>query len=391
MRFALLADKVFTPHGIKYDHAVIVEHDKIVDICNHVPDNCNTVYNLKDQSLVAGFVDIHIHGRAGSDVMDATHEALKTISYALPETGVIAWCGTTVTAPMDDILNALSCVKEFIRNPDAPKGAELVGSFLEGPYFTEKFRGSHPTSFLKAATVNELEVMDAAADGTLLRVALAPEYDGSLEIIDWLVENKIKVSVAHTSATFDQVTQAHKHGADCGVHLFNGMLGLHHREAGCTGAVLYHDMLAELIADCVHVHPVMMNLAYRMKGYQKIALITDCMRAGGMPDGDYVLGAQTIKVNAGKAMTDDGSLAGSTCSLDQAVRNMIREAGVPEWEAMQMASIVPATYLGIDDRLGSIEIGKEASFAILDKDFNVTMTMIKGSWAYDSKTIKEVS
>lgn len=383
MRVALLADKVFTPEGIQRDTAVIVNGDKIEAVTQAIPTDCEVI-RLEGKSLMAGFVDIHIHGRGGCDVMDATPEALQTICDALPQTGVVAWCGTTVTAPWQDIKNALLGVKTFI-DSTPNSGAELVGSFLEGPYFTEKFRGSHPTSFLKAATIEELEQLKAVAGDTLLRVALAPEYEGSMDVIDWLVARGVKVSVAHTSATFDQVTEAHQHGADCGVHLFNGMLGLHHREPGCTGAVLYHDMLAELIADGVHVNPVMMNLAYRMKGHEKIALITDCMRAGGMPDGDYVLGAQTVTVTDGNAFTKDGSLAGSTCSLDQALRNMVFKAGIPVWEAVQMSTAVPAKYLGLQDRLGSIADGFDASLVVMDDQLNVHGTLVKGQWAFRSQ------
>lgn len=381
MRFALLADKVFTPEGVQHDAAVIINGDKIEAVTASLPTDCE-VFRLEGQALMAGFVDIHIHGRAGCDVMDATPEALQTICSSLPQTGVVAWCGTTVTAPWQEIQAALSEVKNFIQ-AGTSKGAELVGSFLEGPYFTEKFRGSHPTRFLKAATLDELEQLKEAAGDTLMRVALAPEYEGSMDVIDWLVSRGIKVSVAHTSATFDQVTEAHQHGADCGVHLFNGMLGLHHREPGCTGAVLYHDMLAELIADGVHVNPVMMNLAYRMKGHEKIALITDCMRAGGMPDGDYVLGAQTVTVTNGNAFTKDGSLAGSTCSLDQALRNMVFKAEVPVWKAVQMTTSVPAKYLGLQDRLGSIAEGFDASLVVMDDQLNVQRTLIKGQWAFE--------
>ncbi|EJL6535457.1 N-acetylglucosamine-6-phosphate deacetylase [Vibrio cholerae] len=383
MRFALLADKVFTPNGVERDTAVIVNGDKIEAVTRHIPSDCESL-RLEGQSLMAGFVDIHIHGRGGCDVMDATPEALQTISDALPETGVVAWCGTTVTAPMDEIHAALSGVKRFIEQGQS-SGAELVGSFLEGPYFTEPFRGSHPTRFLKAATLDELEQLSACAGDTLLRVALAPEYDGSMAVIDWLVARGIKVSVAHTSATFEQVTEAHQHGADCGVHLFNGMLGLHHREPGCAGAVLYHDMLAEIIPDGVHVNPVMMNLAYRMKGHEKMALITDCMRAGGMPDGDYVLGAQTVTVTDGNAMTADGSLAGSTCSLDKALRTMVFEAKIPLWEAVQMSTAVPARYLGLGQRLGSIAAGFDASLVVMDDQLHVHRTLIKGQWAFDTQ------
>ncbi|WP_439793425.1 N-acetylglucosamine-6-phosphate deacetylase [Photobacterium leiognathi] len=378
MRFALHPQRIFTPTGIAYNHYIIVNDGKIEAITETKPLDCD-VTELEGQTLVPGFIDIHIHGRAGADVMDATPQALQTIADALPKTGVVAWVGTTVTAPWQDIINALQQVREFCQQPKQV-GAKLLGSFLEGPYFTEAYRGSHPTQYLQAPSIAALAELKEVAGDSLIRVALAPEYQGSDEAIQWLTAEGIKTSIAHTSANFEQVTTAHQHGADCGVHLFNGMSGLHHREPGCAGAVLFHDMLAELIADGIHVHPVMMQLAYRMKGYQQLALITDCMRAGGLSDGKYQLGAQMITVTNGEARTDDGSLAGSTCSLDQALRNMIMLAGVPEWEAVQMATSVPAKYVGIDDKLGFIKPGYNASFALLDPQFQIQATLIDGQW-----------
>ncbi|WP_407082565.1 N-acetylglucosamine-6-phosphate deacetylase [Photobacterium leiognathi] len=378
MRFALHPQRIFTPTGIAYNHYVIVNDGKIEAITETKPLDCD-VTELEGQTLVPGFIDIHIHGRAGADVMDATPQALQTIADALPKTGVVAWVGTTVTAPWQDIIYALQQVREFCQQPKQV-GAKLLGSFLEGPYFTEAYRGSHPTQYLQAPSIAALTELKEVAGDSLIRVALAPEYQGSDEAIQWLTAEGVKTSIAHTSANFEQVTTAHQHGADCGVHLFNGMSGLHHREPGCAGAVLFHDMLVELIADGIHVHPVMMQLAYRMKGYQQLALITDCMRAGGLSDGKYQLGAQMITVTNGEARTDDGSLAGSTCSLDQALRNMIMLAGVPEWEAVQMATSVPAKYVGIDDKLGFIKPGYNASFALLDPQFQIQATLIDGQW-----------
>ncbi|WP_420884264.1 N-acetylglucosamine-6-phosphate deacetylase [Photobacterium leiognathi] len=378
MRFALHPQRIFTPTGIAYNQYVIVNDGKVEAITETKPLDCD-VTELEGQTLVPGFIDIHIHGRAGADVMDATPQALQTIADALPKTGVVAWVGTTVTAPWQDIINALQQVREFCQQPKQV-GAKLLGSFLEGPYFTEAYRGSHPTQYLQAPSIAALTELKEVAGDSLIRVALAPEYQGSDEAIQWLTAEGIKTSIAHTSANFEQVTTAHQHGADCGVHLFNGMSGLHHREPGCAGAVLFHDMLVELIADGIHVHPVMMQLAYRMKGYQQLALITDCMRAGGLSDGKYQLGAQMITVTNGEARTDDGSLAGSTCSLDQALRNMIMLAGVPEWEAVQMATSVPAKYVGIDDKLGFIKPGYNASFALLDPQFQIQATLIDGQW-----------
>ena len=382
MRFALHPQRIFTPTGIRYNHYVVVNNGKVECVIDSRPSDCEVI-ELDGQTLVPGFIDIHIHGRAGADVMDATPAALQTIAQALPATGVVAWVGTTVTAPWQDIVSALQVVRNYCEQPQQ-QGATLLGSFLEGPYFTATHRGTHPTQYLTAPTIAALTELKEVAADSLLRVALAPEYDGANEAIQWLTDNGIKTSIAHTNANFEQVTQAHHHGADCGVHLFNGMSGLHHREPGCAGAVLYHDMLVELIADGIHVHPVMMELAYRIKGYQGMALITDCMRAGGLDDGKYQLGAQMVTVTNGEARTDDGSLAGSTCSLDQAIRNMILLANVPEWEAIQMATAVPAKYLGIDHQLGSIATGYNASFAVLNSQFEIQATVIDGEWYYPS-------
>ncbi|SQD79995.1 N-acetylglucosamine-6-phosphate deacetylase [Moritella yayanosii] len=380
MRFALVAAEVYAPNGIELNQVVVIENGKIAEISTTVPTDCEVI-NLAGQALMPGFVDIHIHGRHGHDVMDATDVALDGIAQALPSTGVTAWVGTTVTAPWQDIITALTKMRSYIAAGQT-QGAELLGSFLEGPYFTERHRGSHPSRLLKSPEQGELEQLKAVAGESLLRVAIAPEADNAMASIKWLTANNIQTSVAHTNANFAQVTEAFELGADCGVHLFNGMSGLHHREPGCCGAVLYHDMLAELIADGIHVNPVMMQLAYRMKGYQKIALITDCMRAGGLEDGPYQLGAQIVNVKNGEARTDDGSLAGSTCSLDQAVRNMVFASGVPAWEAVQMASAVPAHYLGLADRIGAIAVGMDANLTIMNNELQVQGTLIKGHWAY---------
>ncbi|MGO2509872.1 MAG: N-acetylglucosamine-6-phosphate deacetylase [Vibrio hibernica] len=386
MRYALRSDRVFTPLGIESDLYVVINNGKIEALTPEKPSNCDITL-LPGLSIMPGFIDIHIHGRHGADVMDSTDEALQHIADALPQTGVTGWVGTTVTAPWKDILQSLQKIRHFVEQRQT-HGAELLGSFLEGPYFTEAHRGSHPPAYLKSPTISELEELYQAAGKSMIRAAVAPEASGAMEAITWLIDHQIKVSVAHTNATFEEVTEAYQRGADCGVHLFNGMSGLHHREPGCCGAVLYHDMLAEIIADGIHVNPVVMQLAYRMKGYQKMALITDCMRAGGLDDGEYQLGAQTITVTNGEARSSCGSLAGSTCSLDQALRNMVFESQVPEWEAVQMASFVPATYLDIADRVGSIAIGMEANMTIMNEALEVQGTLVRGDWAYQSCSIE---
>lgn len=381
MRYAIQADTVITAAGA-IKKFVVIKNGIIEQLCDELPEDCECI-SFPDCYLSAGFIDVHIHGRAGADVMDQQTDTLDIIASALPKTGVTAWVGTTVSAPWDTIISSMVCMREYIKTNNQC-GAELLGSFMEGPYFTERHRGSHPIQYLMPPTLEQLQELVEVADSTLLRVAIAPEIKGAEKAIKFLTEKGIKVAIAHTDATFEQVTAAYYLGADCGVHLFNGMSGLHHRKPGCCGAVLYHDMFAEIIADGIHVHSAVLTLAYRLKHYQKMMLITDCMRAGGLADGEYTLGVQTVKVENGQAKTFDGSLAGSTCSLDQALRNMVYQANVPIWEAIQMITSVPAQYLRLNHRIGDIKPGLDASFTILDKDLNVKATMVKGKWVYRS-------
>lgn len=380
MRYAIKAGKVITSSNELMNKYVVINQGIIESIQTEKPTDCD-IYYYPDSYLSAGFIDVHIHGRAGADVMDENDTALTTISQALPSTGVTGWVGTTVSAPWEKILSSMQRMKSYIKQ-GKQSGAELLGSFMEGPYFTERHRGSHPTQYLMPPTIEQLEELFTVSDRTLLRVAIAPEIENAESAIKWLIENGVKVSVAHTNATFEQVTKAYYLGADCGVHLFNGMSALHHREPGCTGAVLYHDMLAEIIADGIHVHPAVLNLAYKLKTYRRMVLITDCMRAGGLPDGEYTLGVQTVRVTEGQAKTFDGSLAGSTCSLDQALRNMVFKANVPVWEAIQMVTTVPAIYLGVEERIGDIAVGKTANFTLLDNELRVQATFIRGEKVY---------
>ena len=386
MMFALKVQRAFLPHGIEYDVTLVIDNEHIVLVGHGTSLDC-PVIELPNITLLPGFIDLHIHGRAGADVMDATEQALNTISNALPQTGVTAWIGTTVTAEMSSICKAFQCIREYVAQP-IQSGATLLGSFLEGPYFTEPFRGSHPIQYLQAPAISELEYLYQASGSSWLRAAIAPEAENAMPAIEWLVKQGIQVSVAHTAATFEQVTEAHRLGADCGVHVFNGMSGLHHRHPGCCGAVFYHRMLAELIADGIHVHPAMINLAYRMTGYQGMALITDCMRAGGLPNGEYRLGEQMIHVNDGEARTVDGSLAGSTVSLDQALRNAIHLAHIPEWEAVQMVSSMPADYLGRKD-MGRIEVNTLANLTLVDDQHRILATLVKGQWVYINSEWKD--
>lgn len=218
-----------------------------------------------------------------------------------------------------------------------------------------------------------------AAGGTLKIVALAPEIPSAETAVEELNRQGIQVAMGHSNAGVEQVSRCIDAGANIAVHLFNGMSGLHHREPGCVGAFLKSDrVFTEIIADGIHVHPLALKLAWKCKGADKMLLISDGICAGGLPDGGYVLGELQIQVKDGVARTDSGSLAGSTQSLNYAIRTMVEQAGVPEIDAIKMASQTPAGILGIDHRLGCIESGKEASLIVTDQQYNVELTLVKG-------------
>ncbi|MGI9273401.1 MAG: N-acetylglucosamine-6-phosphate deacetylase [Endozoicomonas sp.] len=376
MSFYIKAQEIFTEQEIVRDQYLKISDGRIAAI-GEVPGNSDEVLDLGDCRVVPGFIDLHIHGSGGCDVMDGTHEALNTISKTIAANGVVGFLGTTVTDTWERNLAALKNVRDVMKK--GVDGAQLLGSYSEAIFFTNDFKGAHEGSYFRKPTREKLDEMLAAADGSLKALALAPELDGALDAIRYLTSKGVRVTVGHTGATYEQCKLAFEAGAVGGVHIFNQMLGLHHREPGTVGAVLHHqDIYAELIADGVHVNPVVLDLVYRLKGTKKTALITDCMCAGGLSDGEYQLGLLKVTVKDGVARTESGSLAGSTLSLNRAVANMIEMVNVDPLNAVHMASLTPATILGLQDELGSIREGKRASLTVLDKNHEVVMTFIDG-------------
>ncbi|MCY9873748.1 N-acetylglucosamine-6-phosphate deacetylase [Vibrio barjaei] len=376
MRTAFTANQIVVEGGMIPDGYVIVEDGVIIDIVSQRPGDCDVIHQY-DGTIAPGLIDIHIHGRVGFDVMDATPEALSRISRDLCKIGVTGWVATTVTDEIPNLKAALKNVDAYIK-VQPKQEATILGSFLEGPFLNCAYRGAHPEQLLIEPHKHLVDDILAASGSTLKRVAIAPELPYANEAIRRFRESGVKVAAAHTNANFSEMATAYNLGVDCGVHLFNGMSPLHHREPGCAGAVLYLDMLAEIIADGIHVNEVVLNLAYRMKGYKKMALVSDCMRAGGLSDGEYKLGSLDVIVKGGITKTQSGSLAGSTCELASSIKKMVKQANVPLWEAIQMATSVPAKYMDAFEVMGSVSIGKRANLAIFDKNLDIVETVMNG-------------
>jgi len=324
---------------------------------------------------------LHIHGREGADIMDASREAIETISTSLAKHGVVGFLGTTVTSTWDNTLAAFAAVAEAYVNQ--PSGAQVLGAYNEGLFFTEDHKGAHDEKYFLPLTLNNIDAIIDASQGSLKVMALAPELPNSDEVIRYLVSKGVKPMLGHTNADYQQTCDALHAGACGGVHVFNGMKGIHHRDPGTAGAVLLdEEAYVEVIADGIHLHPAILEMIYRLKGSNKMGLISDCIVAGGLNDGTYKLGMLDVHVNEGVARTDSGSLAGSTLTLEKAILNLINLANIPSLEAVHMASLIPACFLSVDETLGSIALGKRACFAIVDDKFQVQATIVDGKLVF---------
>lgn len=336
--------------------------------------------DLGDAIIVPGMIDIHIHGRESRDVMDANPESLHIISASLARHGVTGFLATTATASWERTLKALDTVGQVA--DAALPGARLLGAYSEGIFFSERHKGAHNEAFFLDPSIERITALQQAARGNLKVVALAPEREGALEAIRFAVANGIRIVLGHTDATYDQALAALDAGASGGVHVFNGMRGIHHRDPGCAGAVLLQPATVEVIADGVHLHPAILSMIVRLKAPGDIILISDCMCAGGLGDGCYRLGEMDVRVADGVARTNSGSLAGSTLTLESAVGRMARDSGLGFRDAIHLASLSPARFLGLDREAGSIADGKRADLAIMDTAHHVRATIVGGRLAW---------
>ena len=340
---------------------LIIENQKIVEL--------GSLENLKkdyphpqpyeiidipaNYSAIPGFIDIHIHGAHGADAMDATPEALATITKALPKEGTTSFLATTMTQEPAAIEVALINAGNYITENQLPGQAEVLGIHLEGPFVNKKRAGAQPLNYIIDPDIEKFKSWNKLTRHHIKLVTLAPERPGGLELVRYLTENGIVASLGHTDATYDQVDEAIKMGAKQVTHLYNQMREIHHREPGVVGAAyLREELKTEIIVDGVHSRPEMVKLAYKQKGKQGFILITDAMRAKGLQDGAYELGGQAVTVKSGKASLSDGTLAGSVLKMNQAIKNMLDFTGCTFQEAIEMAATNPAKQLNFLDRKG---------------------------------------
>jgi len=375
---------VITPSEAIEKGVVVFEDGKITAVGQKnrvkVPRSAKVI-DASGKIVAPGFVEIHVHGGKGRDIMDASYEAVKEIAKFLVSHGTTSFVPTTISAPRSDLLRAVRAVKTAMEK--GTDGAEVLGAHLEGPYINPEKRGAHDANYVRLPSLDEFEEIWAASNRAVKIVTLAPELEGSKMLIQKLRKIGTVASIGHSNATYTQTVDAIKHGARHATHMFNRMSGFDPREPGVVGAVLVHDELtAELICDGIHVHPAAMSLLTRVKGPERVVLVTDAIRAAGMPDGEYMLGEQSIIVKDGVSMLESGDFAGSTLTMDGAVRNMMRLVGMPLQTAVKMATINPAAVVNVDENKGSLELGKDADIVIIDDEINVHLTIVKGNIMY---------
>lgn len=381
----IYADRALTPQ-VEIANAAVVIEDGIVTAVGArdavaLPANAR-ILEARGRTLIPGFVDVHIHGAGGHDVMEATGAALDTVAQTIVKFGTTSFVPTTVTASTDATCTALSGLRKEIaareKSPSKAASAQPLGFHLEGPFLSVARRGVHPPDHLAAPSIPTFEKFLDAAGGRVRILTLAPELPGALELIAAARKRGVQIGMGHTDATYAQTMAAIAAGARHAVHVYNAMRPFSHRETGVIGAVLTSEEVgAELIADGVHVDDPAIRVLLASKGTARTLLVSDGTAATGMPDGKYKLGPFEVTVSGGVCRSFEGNLAGSTLTLDRALRNIVA-LGVPLTDAVRMLTLNPAQFLGLEKQKGVIAPGADADLVLLDENLRITNVFSRG-------------
>ena len=389
-RTLIFNGRIITPYRMINNGSILVEDGKIADISEgRLPVSECTTIDAKGLYVSPGFIDIHTHGGGGFDFMDGTVEAYLGAAIEHAKHGTTALVPTTVTSTKESLKETFEIYKKA--KASKYKGASLLGLHLEGPYFSMEQRGAQDPRYIKNPEREEYEEILSWSDD-IIRWSAAPELDGAMEFGRFLKEKNILPSIGHSNAIYEEVIEAFENGYTHITHLYSGMSGVRrinaYRYAGVIeSAFLIDEMTVEIIADGAHLPSSLLKLIYKIKGPDKIALVTDSMRAAGMPEGESILGGirdgQKVIVEDGVAkLPDRTAFAGSVATADRLVRTMINIAEVPLIDAVRMMTTTPAKIMKIDDRKGSIVVGKDADLVIFDEDINIQTTMVEGEVVY---------
>lgn len=381
MKSYIQADKFFLKSGVVGPGYLEIDNGVFGNIVKEIEPGA-TVTDYTGKWIAPGLVDTHIHGFMNHDVMDNDAEGLKAMSEGLLSCGVTSYLPTTLTSSRELLTKVAKTIGDTYQDV---KGAKIQGIYFEGPFFTEKYKGAQNPGYFSDPSLEVFNEWQEASGGLIKKIALAPEREGVTEFVETVTKQGVVVALGHSDGTLEEAQKAVEAGASVFVHAFNGMRGLHHREPGMVGATMtLHDVYAELICDGHHVHKNAMDVLVKTKGHDHIALITDCMMAGGMPDGDYMLGEFPVVVAEGTARMKDGNLAGSILKLKEALKNVVDWGMATPEQAVMMASLIPAVSCNIDDQCGLIAKGRAADFIVLSDQMELEATYLDGELRYEA-------
>lgn len=362
------------------DFAVEVNLGKIKSI-KPLDDYPQTMPHFKlenTDTLIPSFIDLHIHGSLGADIMDGTAESLELISQNLLKQGVCGFLATTMSAPCHEITQVLKVINQASTDGILPN---LLGVHLEGPFIHSDYAGAQPANFVQTPSFEQFNQWQEASGDLIRQLTLAPEVDGAKALIAQLQSKDIILSAGHSAISCHEAMQSFNNGISHCTHLYNAMSGINHRTPGLAAAILLDDKVtAEIIADGVHIAPEMLKLTVKLLGKKRLVLVTDAMRAQGMGDGDFTLAKQKVIVSGNQARLENGRLAGSVLTMNKAVKNMVHLAGTSLEDAIDMATLMPACKLGIQAKQGQIIEGGDANFVVLDKQMDIKSVFFMGKY-----------
>ncbi|KPU27375.1 N-acetylglucosamine-6-phosphate deacetylase [Caloranaerobacter sp. TR13] len=378
--YGLINGKIIHDYSI-IENKVLIFNEKIIDILDlQEIDRYKNIdlIDVKGKFISPGFIDIHIHGAGGSDIMDGTIESITNISNTIAKTGVTGFLPTTMTMDRYTIYKALNIVRQATYLDI--QGAKVLGVHMEGPFINEKYKGAQNAKYILKPDFDFIkEYLDI-----IKIITLAPEMDEGYKFLQKMKDySNITLSIGHSNATYDEAKKAIKSGIKHATHLFNAMTPMHHRDPGIVGAVFNSNITCELIADKIHVHPAIFQLLIDIKGVENLVLITDSMRAGCMKEGIYELGGQKVIVKSGSARLENNTLAGSILTLNKAVKNILENTNIKLHEVIKLVTQNPAKVIGIDKNKGSLNIGKDADITIFDEDLNIYFTVVEGKIVFN--------
>ena len=383
MKTALVGGKIITPFRVLNDGVLIIEDGKISELGKSsdadLGKNCNVI-DVSGMLVCPGFVDLLTHGGAGFGFADDSNESIEKISQYLLMHGSTTVLASLFAKPEKLLLKDLRRIADFIeKHPDS----NIRGIHMEGPYLNTKFKGAMNGNYLWEPSTESWYKMWEASKGFIRIMTIAPELPGAVGVMQAAAKNGVVLSTGHSMATYDEVENAIDNGAAHVTHIFNAMEPFHHRHPGVIlSSLLHNELKIELIADTLHVHPAVMKLLLKLKGSNGIILVSDSIRAGGMHEGEYEFADQKITMKGKKAYLADGTLAGSTLTLNVAIKNIVETTGARITEAVRMASLNGVKVLNLEHKKGILAVGKDADIVVMNDRYEVQLTIIGGEIAY---------